>query len=100
MLCSWSCSVFCYGFSVDACSRYETKEVCCVVDCWEYSFPLQVIFFEGSLLTNSFAALQGPMAYIKHLVSPTRLPFTAGYFGSLGLTLYFAIGVDIPLIRS
>jgi Got1/Sft2-like family len=42
---------------------------------------------------GSFAALQGPVPYIKHLVSPTRLPFTAAYFGSLGLTLYFAVGV-------
>ena len=33
------------------------------------------------------------MAYIKHLVSPARIPFTAAYFGSLGLTLYFAVGV-------
>lgn len=87
--------MFYYGFCVDACSRFETEEVCCIVDCWEYSFPLQVIFFEGSGLTNSFAALQGPMAYIKHLMSPTRIPFTTAYFGSLGLTLYFAIGVVI-----
>ena len=33
------------------------------------------------------------MPYLKHLVSPARIPFTAGYFVSLGLTLYFAIGV-------
>jgi hypothetical protein len=32
-------------------------------------------------------------AHIKHLISPERLPFTAAYFGSLGLTLYFAVGV-------
>lgn len=41
----------------------------------------------------SFAALQGPVPYIKHLMSPARLPFTAAYFGSLGLTLYFSVGV-------
>ena len=30
---------------------------------------------------------------MKHLISPPRIPFTAAYFGSLGLTLYFAVGV-------
>jgi hypothetical protein len=29
----------------------------------------------------------------KHLLSQERLPFTATYFGSIGLTLYFAVGV-------
>jgi hypothetical protein len=36
----------------------------------------------------------GPLAYLKHLASTPRLPFTAAYFGSLGLTLYFSIGVS------
>lgn len=43
----------------------------------------------------------GPWAYIQHLASTPRLPFTAAYFGSLGLTIYFSIGVGfnqaIPL---
>ena len=47
--------------------------------------------------SQSFAALQGPVPYIKHLVSPPRIPFTAAYFGSLGLTLYFAVGVSDPI---
>jgi hypothetical protein len=33
----------------------------------------------------------------KHLLSQERLPFTATYFGSIGLTLYFAVGVRCPL---
>jgi len=45
------------------------------------------------MLIGSFAALQGPVPYIKHLLSPTRVPFTAAYFGSLAATLYFSIGV-------
>jgi Got1/Sft2-like family len=49
---------------------------------------------------SSFAALQGPVPYIKHLVSPTRIPFTTAYFGSLGLTLYFAVGVSPPSLPS
>jgi Got1/Sft2-like family len=35
--------------------------------------------------------------YIKHLVSAPRIPFTAAYFVSLGMTLYFAVGVCVPL---
>jgi hypothetical protein len=38
--------------------------------------------------------MMGPMAYVQHLASGPRLPFTAAYFGSIGLTLYFAIGVS------
>ncbi|KAJ5939502.1 hypothetical protein N7466_002636 [Penicillium verhagenii] len=38
--------------------------------------------------------LMGPWSYARHLVSGPRLPFTAAYFGSIGLTLYFAIGLQ------
>jgi hypothetical protein len=35
---------------------------------------------------------------VKHIFSAERLPFSLAYFGSLGLTLFFAIGVsDSPL---
>lgn len=54
---------------------------------FRYSLESRVI------LMDSFAALQGPVPYIKHLLSPTRVPFTAAYFGSLAATLYFSIGV-------
>lgn len=37
----------------------------------------------------------GPLIYVKHLISGSRLPFTAAYFGSITLTLYFAIGVRL-----
>lgn len=36
----------------------------------------------------------GPITYARHLVSGPRLPFTAAYFGSIALTLYFAVGVS------
>lgn len=57
----------------------------------------------------------GPVTYIKHLTSGSRLPFTAAYFISIGLTIYFATGVgffypsklfylfpflDVPLLAS
>lgn len=35
----------------------------------------------------------GPVVYVKHLISEARLPFTAAYFGSIGMTLFSAIGV-------
>lgn len=55
----------------------------------------------GSILfLSSFAAMMGPWAYLQHLASTPRLPFTAAYFGSLGLTLYFSIGVSqVCLLR-
>lgn len=50
----------------------------------------------GSVLfLLSWAVLMGPWSYARHLVSGPRLPFTAAYFGSIGLTLYFAIGVSL-----
>lgn len=42
----------------------------------------------------SFAAVMGPMTYLYHLLSTPRLPFTAAYFGSIILTLVFALKVS------
>lgn len=44
--------------------------------------------------------LSGPLNHLKHLVSPARLPFSAAYVGSLGLTLYFSAVVRIRLPHS
>ncbi|KAI0651313.1 SFT2-domain-containing protein [Trametes meyenii] len=50
-------------------------------------------FSLGSLLVMfGFAVLIGPINHIKHLFSKERLPFSAAYFTSLGLTLYFSLG--------
>lgn len=38
--------------------------------------------------------LSNMMVTVRHLTSQDRLPFTATYFGSIGLTLYFAVGVS------
>jgi hypothetical protein len=56
-----------------------------------------ILFWREFDVNGSFAALQGPVPYIKHLLSPTRVPFTTAYFGSLAATLYFSIGVNIHL---
>lgn len=45
----------------------------------------------GSLLfVLAFGIFMGPVAYLKHLTSRERLPFTIFFFGSCILTLYFA----------
>ncbi len=31
---------------------------------------------------------------VRHLISGPRLPFTAAYFGTIVLTLYFSLGVS------
>jgi hypothetical protein len=49
----------------------------------------------SALFLLSWAVLMGPWTYAKHLISGSRLPFTAAYFGSIALTLYFAIGVSL-----
>lgn len=107
-VCVGGGGVLCVGFCVDAGFGAETEEVRRLVDGGEYPFYMQVHTYPldstlqsvsnpfcvfVTVLTISFASLQGPVPYIKHLLSPTRLPFTAAYFGSLGLTLYFAVGV-------
>lgn len=46
----------------------------------------------------SFAAIMGPWTYVQHLASGPRLPFTAAYFGSMALSLYFAVGLRSQLL--
>ncbi|GAA5899645.1 hypothetical protein JCM6882_001174 [Rhodosporidiobolus microsporus] len=51
-----------------------------------------VAFSLGSVLFMvGFAVLQGPLAHLKHIFTPDRLPFTLAYFGSLVATLFFAL---------
>jgi Got1/Sft2-like family len=42
---------------------------------------------------HRFSVLIGPINHLKHLISKERLPFSIAYLSSLGLTLYFALGV-------
>ncbi|KAF3939472.1 hypothetical protein ABW19_dt0205132 [Dactylella cylindrospora] len=54
-----------------------------------------VLWTVGScLFLSSWALMLGPVTYARHLLSPERLPFTGIYFGSIALTLYFAIGLQ------
>lgn len=51
-----------------------------------------LLFTLGSLfLILSFSFLWGPMNHLKHLFSKERLIFTCTYFGTLIMTLYFAM---------
>ncbi|KAK1769466.1 SFT2-domain-containing protein [Phialemonium atrogriseum] len=52
----------------------------------------------STLFLCSFAAMMGPLTYALHLLSTPRLPFTAAYFGSIGMTLYFAIGLRSTIL--
>lgn len=51
-----------------------------------------LLFTMGSLFfIASFSLLKGPVAHMKSLAQPAKLPFTVAYFGSLVLTLYTAM---------
>ncbi|KAK0987346.1 Protein transport protein sft2 [Friedmanniomyces endolithicus] len=52
----------------------------------------------SALFLVSWAVMMGPLVYARHLISAERLPFTATYFGSIGLTLYFALGLQSTLL--
>ncbi|CAD0057036.1 unnamed protein product, partial [Aureobasidium pullulans] len=52
----------------------------------------------SALFLTSWAVMMGPYTYIKHLLSTERLPFTGTYFGSIALTLYFALGLRSTLL--
>ncbi|KAJ7147336.1 ER-to-golgi vesicle protein transport Sft2 [Mycena filopes] len=56
-------------------------------------------FTLGSMLVMfGFSVLIGPINHVKHLVTAERLPFTLVYFSSLGLTLYFAMGLHSSVL--
>ncbi|ESO09037.1 hypothetical protein HELRODRAFT_74437 [Helobdella robusta] len=54
-----------------------------------------MLYSLGSLfIIFSFSMLWGPMNHIKHLLSPSRLPFTTAYFTTMIGTLYFSLSVQ------
>ncbi|EME50346.1 hypothetical protein DOTSEDRAFT_69020 [Dothistroma septosporum NZE10] len=52
----------------------------------------------SALFLGSWAVMMGPLVYVRHLVSQERIPFTATYFGSIALTLYFAVGLRSTIL--
>ncbi|TVY22743.1 Protein transport protein [Lachnellula hyalina] len=52
----------------------------------------------SALFLASWAAMMGPITYAQHLISTPRLPFTAAYFGSIALTLYFSLGLGNTIL--
>ena len=60
-----------------------------------------LLFSLGSLfMINSFSFIFGPWNHYKSLITRERLPFTATYFTSLFLTLYFAMFLKSTLLTS
>jgi len=58
-----------------------------------------ILWSVGSLLfLASWACLMGPYQYATHLMSGARLPFTATYFGSIVMTIYFAVGLHNTIL--
>ncbi|KAF4306805.1 Vesicle transport protein Got1/SFT2-like protein [Botryosphaeria dothidea] len=58
-----------------------------------------ILWTMGSVLfLASWAVMMGPMQYVQHLTSGPRLPFTAAYFGTIALTLYFSLGLHSTIL--
>jgi len=58
-----------------------------------------LLFSLGSVFSlSSFSFLWGPYNHLVHLLSKERLPFTIVYISSLGLTLYFAMGLQSAIL--
>ncbi|KAK2590600.1 Protein transport protein sft2 [Conoideocrella luteorostrata] len=78
----------------------------CFVICF-FMFPMLalnlrkfvILWTVGSaLFLASFAAVMGPMNYVYHLMSAPRLPFTTAYFGSIAMTLVFALKLHSTIL--
>ena len=63
----------------------------------EFSIKYLGSRYNSAVKFTRFSVLIGPINHIKHLFSKDRLLFTLAYFSSLGLTLYFSVGVSKPL---
>jgi len=58
-----------------------------------------ILFTFGSVFTfASLSVLWGFTAFLRHLVTSERLPFTSLYFGSLFATLFFAIHLQSTIL--
>lgn len=79
----------------DGGTRLDTNQGCALFRRREWLTRRVSRWSAGSILfLASWAALMGPTAYAAHLISGPRLPFTAVYFGSIIMTVYFAAGVS------
>ncbi len=60
-----------------------------------YSLTRQLVLLQlDRLLDVMFTHARASFVFsdLKHIFSPERLPFSLTYFGSLALTIYFAVG--------
>jgi hypothetical protein len=51
----------------------------CLAPIWQHTFRFSLLLIK---------------ILVQHLISGPRLPFTAAYFGSIALTLFFSLGVS------
>ncbi|KAK2073126.1 hypothetical protein P8C59_007430 [Phyllachora maydis] len=66
---------------------------------WPKPRKFVILWTFGSVLfLASFAVMMGPVPYVQHLTSGNRMPFTTAYFGSIGMTLYFSLGLHSTLL--
>lgn len=92
-LSRWDRMLLFAGLNIGALACFA---ICFVFFPWMMAFPRKfaILWSLGSLLfLCSWAAMMGPWTYAQHLTSGPRLPFTAAYFGSIVLTLYFSLGL-------
>jgi len=92
-LSRWDRLLLFFGFNIGALACFV---ICFVLFPYMIALPTKfaILWSLGSILfLSSWAAMMGPWTYAKHLISTPRLPFTTTYFGSIGLTLYFSLGL-------
>ncbi|KAJ8061336.1 hypothetical protein OCU04_010399 [Sclerotinia nivalis] len=92
-LSRWDRLLLFAGFNIGALACFV---ICFVLFPYLIVLPTKfaILWTLGSMLfLASWAAMMGPWTYISHLISAPRLPFTTTYFGSIGLTLYFSLGL-------
>ncbi|KAE8269309.1 hypothetical protein A4X09_0g3033 [Tilletia walkeri] len=83
--------------------RTNEEEAFISLSRWDRPHKFALAFSAGSILFMvGFSLLTGPVAHLKHILSPARLPFSIAYFSSLALTLYFCLGPRwlIPTLAS
>ncbi|TGO11512.1 hypothetical protein BTUL_0108g00300 [Botrytis tulipae] len=92
-LSRWDRLLLFAGFNIGALACFV---ICFVLFPYLIVLPTKfaILWTLGSMLfLASWAAMMGPWTYMNHLISAPRLPFTATYFGSIALTLYFSLGL-------
>jgi hypothetical protein len=89
-----ACFQVCHNGLLGIASFNTSRNVAWVAS-WLCSGARRIVIWQSTLQLGShrFSVLIGPLNHLKHLISKERLPFSVAYLVSLGLTIYFAVGV-------